>query len=135
MNSPLFLTVDEVLQLHTDQLRLFGGAEGIRNPAALDSAVATPAATFDGAFLHVDLFQMAAAYAFHLAENQPFVDGNKRVALNAALVFLDINGWIVSDPDSLLYDAMIALSAHTLDKQALARVLRSLATPAQEGAT
>jgi len=72
---------------------------------------------------------MAAAYAFHLAENQPFVDGNKRTALNAALVFLDINGWIVSDPNERLYDAMIAISARSLDKRGLADVLRQLAVP------
>jgi len=64
--------------------------------------VATPAVTFDDAYLHNDLFQMAAAYAFHIAENQPFLDGNKRTALNAALVFLDINGWLVLDPDARL---------------------------------
>ena len=106
--APLFLTVEDVLALHDDQLRLFGGSAGVRDAGALDSAVATPAATFDQEFLHDDLFHMAAAYAFHIAENQPFVDGNKRTGLNAAIVFLDINGWIVSDPDMRLYDAMIA---------------------------
>jgi death-on-curing protein len=71
---------------------------------------------------------MAAAYAFHIAENQPFVDSNKRTALNAALVFLDINGWLVVDPDERLFDAMIAISARTLDKRGLANLLRALAT-------
>jgi death-on-curing protein len=128
-DEPLFLSVDEVLGLHADQLHLFGGSDGIRDEGALESAVATPASTFDGAFLHEDLFHMAAAYAFHIAENQPFVDGNKRTALNAALVFLDINGWVVSDPDQLLYDAMVAISARRLDKPGLAELLRKLAVP------
>jgi death-on-curing protein len=88
---------------------LYGGSQGLRDERVLDSAVATPAATYDGEFLHEDIFHMAAAYAFHIAENQPFVDGNKRTGLNAALVFLDINGWVVSDMN--LYDAMIALSS------------------------
>jgi death-on-curing protein len=88
-----------------------------------------PAATFGGNYLHSDLFEMAAAYAFHIAENQPFVDGNKRTGLNAALVFLDLNGWLVSDPDLELYDAMISLSAHSLDKRGLAATLRRLARP------
>jgi len=96
--EPLFLSVEDVLALHGDQLRLFGGSAGVRDRGALESAVATPGATFDGEFLHEDLFHMAAAYAFHIAENQPFVDGNKRTGLNAALVFLDVNGWIVEDP-------------------------------------
>jgi death-on-curing protein len=129
VDEVLFLSVEEVLALHDDQLRLFGGSAGIRDRNALESAIATPAATFDGAFLHDDLFHMAAAYAFHLAENQPFVDGNKRTALNAALVFLDINGWIVSDPDERLYDAMISISARRLDKRGLADLLRQLAVP------
>jgi death-on-curing protein len=127
--EPLFLSVEDVLALHDDQLRLFGGSPGIRARGALESAVATPAATFDDEFLHEDLCQMAAAYAFHIAENQPFVDGNKRAALNAALVFLDLNGWVVQDPDMRLYDAMIALSSRSLDKRGLGLILNQLATP------
>ena len=125
--EPLFLSVDEVLELHTDQLRLFGGSDGVRDQGALDSAVATPASTFDGAFLHENLFYMAAAYAFHIAENQPFIDGNKRTALNAALVFLDLNGWIVSDPGERLYDAMLSIATGLLDKRGLAILLEELA--------
>jgi death-on-curing protein len=127
--DPLFLSVAEVLSLHDDQLRLYGGSPGLRDVGALEPAVATPAATYDDAFLHEDIFHMAAAYAFHIAENQPFVDGNKRAGLNAALVFLDINGWIVTDPDMRLYDAMIALSSRALDKAGLALLLRDLALP------
>ena len=127
--DPFFLSVGDVLALHEDQLRLYGGSDGIRDAGALDSAVAMPAATFGQQFLHENLFQMAAAYAFHIAENQPFVDGNKRTGLNAALVFLDINGWFVPDPDMRLYDAMIALSSRMLDKAGLAQLLRSLAIP------
>ncbi len=126
----LFLSVEDVMELHNDQLRLFGGAAGLRDRNALESAVATPASTFDGALLHNDLFHIAAAYAFHLAENQPFLDGNKRTALNAALVFLDVNGWIVVDPDERLYEAMISISARKLDKLGLADLLRQLAIPA-----
>jgi hypothetical protein len=62
-------------------------------------------------------------------ENQPFVDGNKRAGLNAALVFLDENGWIVRDPDMRLYDAMIAISSRALDKHGLALLLRERALP------
>jgi len=119
--EPLFLSVDDVLALHEDQLRLFGGSVGVRDRGALESAVATPGATFDDQFLHED--------HFHIAENQPFVDGNKRTGLNAALVFVDVNGWVVEDPGMRLYDAMIALSSRALDKHGLALVLRELALP------
>lgn len=130
--EPCFLTLEEVLELHSDQLRLFGGSDGLRDGGALESAVAMPSATFDGSFLHDGPFEMAAAYAFHIAENQPFIDGNKRTALNAALVFLNLNGWNVSDPDMALYDAMIAFATRTLDKRGFARLLQSLAEPGEE---
>jgi death-on-curing protein len=91
-----------------------------------------PAATFDGTFLHVSVFEMAAAYAFHIAQNQPFFDGNKRTGLNAALVFLYVNGWLVADPQMALYDAMLAFASHTLDKVGFARLLESLAVPLGE---
>jgi death-on-curing protein len=126
--GPEFLLVEDVLFLHEQQLSRYGGSPGVRDMALLESAVATPQATFDGEFLHKDLFTMAAAYAFHIAENQPFVDGNKRTGLAAALVFLDLNGIQISDPVGSLYEAMLALADRSLDKNGLADVLRRLAT-------
>ncbi len=81
MIEPTFLSLEEVLTLHADQLERYGGAAGIRDLGLLESAVETPRATFDGEFLHDGLFAMAAAYAFHIAESQAFVDGNKRSGL------------------------------------------------------
>lgn len=86
-----------------------------------------PRATFDGQFVHEDLFAMAAAYAFHIAQNQPFVDGNKRTGLAAALVFLDLNGVTIADPEGKLYTAMIEIAEKRLDKDGLAALLRELA--------
>lgn len=127
--DPLFLTLSEVLEIHADQLRLFGGSDGIRDQGALESAIAMPETTFGGAFLHETLWDMAAAYAFHIAQNQPFLDGIKRVGLNACLLFLALNGWEVNDPAGALYDAMIAFAEGTLEKSGLADILRSLAVP------
>jgi death on curing protein len=129
MIDPRFLSVDDVLFLHADQLERHGGSPGLRDPGALESAVETPRATFDGHLLHDGLFVMAAAYAFHIAESQAFVDGNKRAALNAALVFLLLNGWLVVDPDGRLYHAMIDISARSMSKSALANLLEQLADP------
>ena len=126
MSAPDFLTVDDVLLLHGDQLARYGGGDGVRDPGALDAAVALPRATFDGQLVHDDLFAMAAAYAFHIAQNQPFVDGNKRAGLAAALVFLDFNGITVGDPEGRLYGAMIAIAEKRLDKHGLAALLREL---------
>jgi death-on-curing protein len=78
---------------------------------------------------------MGAAYAFHIAESQAFVDGNKRAGLNAALVFLLLNGWEVPDPEGRLYHAMIAISARTMNKSDLTKLLENLAIrDGEEGA-
>ena len=79
-----FLDVADVMAFHATQLARYGGLEGVRDAGLLASAVAMPQATFGGEFLHDGVFSMAAAYAFHIAENQPFVDRNKRAALRAA---------------------------------------------------
>ena len=124
---PEFLEVEDVLALHAEALRRFGGRPGVRDPGLLESAVGQARAIFGGAWLHPDLFSMAAAYAFHIAENQVFVDGNKRAALGAALMFLDLNEIELDDPDGRLYGAMIAISAGELDKAGLARLFHELA--------
>jgi death on curing protein len=125
--EPEFLTVEDILQIHDEQLAAYGGAGGIRDQALLESAVATPQASFGEAYLHEDLAHMAAAYAFHIAQNQPFLDGNKRTGLVAALVFLDLNGVTVLDPKEKLYDAMIAIAERRMDKDGLSELLRELA--------
>lgn len=93
MKTPAFLTLNEILYIHQEQIRRLGGSEGVRDMGLLQSALAMPEAGFGGQFLHEDIFQMAAAYFFHLALNHPFVDGNKRVAAMAADVFLELNGY------------------------------------------
>lgn len=89
---PIFLELEEVLEIHKDQIQRYGGSAGIRDMGLLQSALAMPQAGSGGQYFHADLFEMAAAYLFHLASNHPFVDGNKRVALAAALTFLAMNG-------------------------------------------
>jgi death on curing protein len=126
VNDPVFLDVDDVVWIHDVQLELFGGQAGIRDRGLLESAVAMPQQRFGDAYLHDDLFAMAAAYAFHISQNQPFVDGNKRTALAACLDFLDMNGVILIDDEGRLYEAMVGLATHAVDKAALAEVLRSL---------
>jgi death-on-curing protein len=126
MLEPIFLTVDEIEELHADGLDEHGGQPGVRDRGLLESAVATPQAGFGGEYAHSTLWLMASAYAFHIAQNQPFLDGNKRAGLAAALVFLNLNGHPVRDSVGL-YEAMIAISARTLDKAGLADLLESLA--------
>lgn len=124
--EPDFLSVEDVIQIHDEQITAYGGAAGVRDQGLLESAVAMPRASFGEAYLHEDLAHMAAAYAFHIAQNQPFLDGNKRTGLVAALVFMDLNGVTVLDPQEKLYDAMIAIAERRLEKDGLAGLLREL---------
>ena len=90
MSEPVFVSRDQILELHRLSLELHGGLDGVRDRGLLDSALMQPeAAYFYG---QGDLAAIAAAYAFHLAQNQPFLDGNKRAAMGAALSFLELNG-------------------------------------------
>ena len=126
MSEPLFLTLAEILEIHREQLESLGGRGGVRDIGLLESAVAMPHSGSGGEYHHRSLFDMAAAYAFHIAENQPFIDGIKRVGLAAALVFLDINGVEIDDPKGTLYDAMMALGSKKMGKPPLAALLESL---------
>ena len=125
--SPIFLDVDDVIRLHFDQLKAFGGSGGIRDRGLLESAVAQPAATFGGDFLHESLSAMAAAYLLHIVMNHPFVDGNKRTGLAAAVVFLDLNGAAPAESATEhLFEATIAVAEGRLDKPTLAARLAQL---------
>ena len=92
IGEPLFLRLDEALQIHADMIATYGGSEGVRDQGLLESALAQPQARFGGGYLHEDFAAMAAAYLFHIAQNHPFVDGNKRTGTAAAITFLKMNG-------------------------------------------
>ena len=126
MKKITFLTLVEVVEIHSDQIQHYGGSEGIRDMNLLSSAVAMPYASFSGMFLHSDLHEMAAAYAFHICQNHPFVDGNKRTALASALIFLELNGVSVSDSQGKLYEAMVSLASGDVNKVDFAKLLREL---------
>lgn len=127
-----FLSLEDGLELHAMQLESYGGATGIRAPDLLESAVMTPQASFGGKYVHSDVYEMAAAYAFHIAENQTFVDGNKRTALASALVFLDWHEIEISESGEELYKAMIDLAQKKLDKAGLAKLFKKLGRPTKE---
>jgi death on curing protein len=93
MTVPRFLSRDEVLLIHADQIARYGGSAGVRDEGLLISALAQPEAVFGDQYLHPSIAAQAAAYLFHLVKNHPFIDGNKRVGTATALVFLEINGY------------------------------------------
>ena len=117
----------DVVRIHVDQIERYGGPAGIGDLGLLQSAIAMPQASFDGEWLHRDLYEMAAAYAFHVSRNHAFTDGNKRTALASALVFLEINGISTQDPEGRLYETMIDVASGVLDKLGLAQVFQGLA--------
>ena len=125
MPSTLFLTLDEVIEIHRGMIERFGGSPGIRDMGLLQSAVAMPQASFIGQFLHDDLLAMAAAYLFRIVQNHPFVDGNKRVGAMAAYTFLRLNGLTLTSPDIDFETIILGVAQGKLGKAAVAEFLRT----------
>jgi death on curing protein len=122
-DEPRFLSRAEVERLHDVSLKLFGGMAGIGDSGLMDSALASAKNSWH---YGGDLFDFAASYAFHIAESQAFVDGNKRTAILSAIMFLAENGILCPKADDILYDAMIAIAQRRMDKKGLAGVFRAL---------
>lgn len=125
--EPNFLLIDEVLQIHHDQIERYGGSPDLRDAGLLTSAVETARVTFDGQLLHKDLFEIAAAYLFHIVQNHPFVDGNKRTGAAAALVFLDLNGVEIEIDDESLVGHVLGVAQGQIAKTEIASFLRQRA--------
>jgi len=119
-----FLTLSEVLMIYEDQIRQYGGKYGVRDISLLSSAVYIPQSTFDKQYLYKTIPQMAVAYAYHICENHALIDGNKRTALAAALVFLDINGFTFNCPEDDLYEIMMDVASSKKSKNDLEEVFR-----------
>ncbi len=121
-----FLAESIVLAIHSDQIRLYGGAYEMRDSSALDSALHMPQAQFDGQFLHSTVFHMAAAYGFHLCQNHPFLDGNKRTAGMVMLTFLQLNGLEPVASEIEYYQVMMAVASGHMQKEQLAKWLQAI---------
>ena len=116
----LYLSIDQVEELHALQLRRYGGSPGLRNRGGLESAVARPAITFGGEDLYPDHASKAAALMHSLVMNHPYVDGNKRVAAHAAILFLRMNGQRLEVTSTELVEFTVAVAKGELDAEALA---------------
>jgi death-on-curing protein len=122
MNEPLWLPVGLVQNIHSEQLALFGGPEGLRDLGLLESALSRPMNRF--AYGERDMAALAAAYAFGIARNHPFIDGNKRVAFLAMMTFLRLNGVWFAPSEAMAAAAMVALAAGEIDEDGLTRWIR-----------
>ncbi len=126
---PLFLSLEEVLEIHQQQIDYYGGAAGVRDLSLLESAIAQPQATFSAGFLHASIPAMAAAYLFHICRNHPFVDGNKGVAANAAIAFWLMNDWEPAFSEDALVDAVLAVASGSMTKEGLAQFFETHCVP------
>lgn len=127
MSEPRWLDLEEVLVAHEKQLARFGGASGLRDTGALESAIGRPQNKW--AYGETDLIVLAAAYAFGIARNHPFVDGNKRVSFIAMVAFLRLNGIHFAPPQAEAVSAILSLAAGEMSEDNLARWIRDRISP------
>ncbi len=120
------LTVEIVREIHSEAISRFGGSDGVRELALLESAVAAPQASFGGSSPYQDIAEVAAAYLFYLCKNHPFVDGNKRAALGACVVFLRLNGIEPKTDGPEWEELTLAVAASEIDRDEATRRLRKL---------
>lgn len=119
-----FLKIEMILSFHDDQINQYGGNPGIRDKGLLESALAQPEASFGGEYVHKNIFEMAAAYGFHICKNHLFIDGNKRTALIAMYTFLYVNGWQLKADKKVLYATVVELASGNLTKEELTQFLK-----------
>jgi death-on-curing protein len=124
MDDIRFLTYQEVLEIHADQLARYGGLDGFIDRNVVMSAIAQPQMSMFGQYLHKDLAEMAGAYLFHFAAAQGFVDGNKRTGAACADVFLQLNGYELTCTDLELYDITMQVATGRMDKTRLGDWIR-----------
>ena len=125
VEAPVFLTLGEVIEIHRDQIERYGGDPGLRDLGLLQSAMAMPAAGFGGRYLHTDLFEMAAAYLFHITQNHPFIDGNKRTGAVASLVFLSLNNVEIESDEEKFERIVLGVAQGKIEKAAVAEFFRT----------
>jgi death-on-curing protein len=128
-NNCFHLTVEIVREIHTEAIARFGGLDGVRELALLESAVAAPQASVGGQSPYRDLAEVAAAYLFYLCRNHPFIDGNKRTALGACIVFLRLNGVEPKADGPEWEELVLAVAASAIDRVEATRRLRKLLLP------
>ncbi len=119
-----FLTLDDVLIIHDKQIALFGGERGVRDMGLLESAIATPQATFQGQLLHDGVLAIASAYLFHVVQNHPFMDGNKRAGAVVAIVFLEMNGVELNISNEDLVELVLKVATGNMLKPEIETILR-----------
>lgn len=127
--NPKFLTSTQVISLHKDQIDQFGGSHGVKDLGLLLSALGQPESGFGDGYFHKDLYEMAAAYLFHLVKNHAFNDGNKRIAALTAAVFLQVNGLYVTADEAEFEKLVLDAAQSLVSKDEIAEFFRKNTTP------
>lgn len=136
--DPKFLLLEEVLEMHDVLIGQFGGSLGIRDISLLQSALEMPQAGIGDIYFHDGVFEMAAAYAFHISKNHPFIDGNKRIAFAAMEVFLKINSYSIRMDVENSYNFIVDIATGGLsDKKEIAKIIEKhcISTNSVEGSS
>lgn len=119
-----FITIDEIINIHKNQIELYGGSNGIRDINLLESAIAMPQSGFGNEYLHKDIYEMAAVYLFHIVQNHAFIDGNKRVGLVCAIAFLVNNGIKPKFNKNELYNLVLNVAQGNANKEEIAEFFK-----------
>lgn len=125
MRDPVFLGFDEVIEIHNDQIKRYGGHPGILDIGLLKSAVAMPAAGFGENYFHTDIYEMVAAYLYHIVRNHPFIDGNKRTGAVSSVVFLMMNGIEINADEDSFEKMVLSTAEGKMDKAAIAQFFKT----------
>ncbi|MEM9777220.1 MAG: type II toxin-antitoxin system death-on-curing family toxin [Chloroflexota bacterium] len=129
MTDPTFLSIDEVLEIHHSMIENYGGSLGIRDEGLLLSALEVPRSGFGGKYFHETIFDMAAAYLFHFVKNHPFVDGNKRIGLGCADLFLYMNDYELNLSSEEAERLTMKVASESSSKEEIAAVFKKNSKP------
>lgn len=132
MRDVVFLTKDQVLQVHKKAILDYGGTSSIRDNGLFESAISQPEASFGGIYLHETIYLMAAAYYSHISQNQPFIDGNKRTAFLSLYTFLKINGYVFNASNKIIFPILLEVAQGKKSKEDLANFIEQHSTKIQE---
>ena len=125
MVMPTFLDLEHIMRLHLSLIEHYGGLDGVRDMGLLHSAIGMPQAAYGGEYLHGDIFEMAAAYLYHIVQNHPFLDGNKRTGSAAGIVFLAMNDIQIDNDEEGLVEITLSVASGQTGKAEIAEFFRS----------
>lgn len=124
MEETIFLTIEQLLVIHEDQIERYGGSSGIRDLPLLESALFRPQSSFGGEFLYQSIFNKSAALICSVILNHPFIDGNKRTGVTSGLVFLGLNGIDIKVQQNQLVELALMIAVKKMNIEEVSKWLK-----------